>query len=209
MTVRSTLRDTAFRAHNTATRGSFVKADDDKKMQEVTVRARFGEQIKGVEHWHPYGFTTVPLPPKQGDNGQAETLISYMGSNRSHPVVVSVADRRHRPTKLKEGEVQIHDDQKQVFYHSRDASIHQSPKKTITRLVDGDGKEVATITQEATKTTIKRDKSTTVIEKDKITHDVDGTPVVIRKNRIDLGAENAPYKVSTEGGLSQKVFAVL
>jgi phage gp45-like len=209
MTIRSTLRDTAFRSHYVSSRGTLVKADDDKKMQEVTITARFGEQFKSVEHWHPYGFSTVPLPPKEGEDGQAETLIMYMGSNRSHPVVASIADRRHRPKNMQAGEVQLHDDQKQKFHHQRDASVHESPKKTITRLTDSNGTEVATITQEATKTTIKRDKSTTVIEGSKITHDVDGTPVVIRKNRIDLGQENAPNAVMTTAGASSKVFSIV
>lgn len=47
------------------------------------------------------------------------------------------------------------------------------------------------------------------IEKDKITHDASGLKVVVRPSRIDLGTEDAPNRVMTEAGASNKVYAVI
>jgi phage gp45-like len=197
------------RTQLTTSRGTFEEADDSKKMQTVRLRALHGEAIKDVEHWQPYGFNVVPVKPKQGENEQPEIVMQYMGSNRSHPVATLIADRRYRPKNWQEGETGVYDHQGQLFHHQKDASVHQSPKKTITRLVDSNGTEVATITQETSKTTIKRGNSTTTIEGDKVTHDVSGTKVVLRQNRVDLGAENAPNAVMTSAGASTKVFSVV
>jgi phage gp45-like len=211
MTIRTSLRDTGFRAFQGITRATLVKPDDSKKMQEVSINALWGEGIKGVEHLYPYGFNAVPLSPKQGDQEQPETLILNVGGSRSHPVALPFADRRHRPKNWEEGEVGLHDDQKQFFRIKRDQALHQSPKKTVTQLTDNDGQAKSTITQEATKTTIVRGKTTITIDDtgDKTTIDVDGTPVVVRKNRIDLGQENAPNAVMTTAGASTKVFSVI
>jgi hypothetical protein len=93
----------------------------------------------------------------------------------------------------------------------RDQALHQSPKKTVTQLTDSGGSAKSTITQEATKTTIVRGKTTITIDDTgaKTTIDVDGTPVVVRKNRIDLGQEDAPNAVMTTAGASTKVFSVV
>lgn len=47
------------------------------------------------------------------------------------------------------------------------------------------------------------------IEKNKITLNASGLMVVVQPTRIDLGQENAPNKVMTDGGASNKVFAVI
>lgn len=209
--MRSRTRDIGYRAYHGVYRGTVVKADDSQKMQELQITGTFGENIKGVEHWHPYGFSMVPVAPDKEGREAAEVIVANVGSSRDHPVVIGTADRRHRPKDLKPGEVALHDDQKQFIKHEREQSIHQSPKKTVTQLVDSDGAAKSTITQQSDKTTIVRGKTTVTIDDTggKTTVDVDGTKFVVRKDRIDLGAENAPFKVSTEGGLSQKVFAVL
>lgn len=211
MTIRTSLRDTGFRTFQGITRATLVKPDDSKKMQEVQINALWGEGIKGVEHLYPYGFSAVPISPKQGDQEQPETLILNVGGSRSHPVALPFADRRYRPKDWKEGEAGLHDDQKQFFRIMRDQTLHQSPKKTVVQLTDGDGQAKSTITQESDKTTIVRGKTTITIDDTgaKTTIDVDGTPVVVRKNRIDLGQENAPNAVMTTAGASTKVFSVV
>src|SRR3954469_14343835 len=207
--MRSGLLDIGLGAFQAIMRATLVKSDDSKKMQEVSVCGLWGEALKGVEHLYPYGFKAFPVAPKQGDQEQPETLILNVGGSRSHPVALPFADRRHQPKDWQEGETGLYDHQGQILHHQKDASVHQSPKKTITRLVDSNGSGVATITQEASKTTIKRGNSTTTIESDKVTHDVNGTQVVVRPNRVDLGAENAPNAVMTSAGASTKVFSVV
>src|SRR5687767_11075712 len=102
MSLRETLSTASRRARLAFTRGSLVKADDSKKMQELEVRGHHGERWKGIEHWQPYGYSFVPIVPKNDE--EAEVLIAHFGTNRSHPVIIGVADRRYRPKNLKEGE---------------------------------------------------------------------------------------------------------
>lgn len=53
-------------------------------------------------------------------------------------------------------------------------------------------------------------KTVVTVEKDKITMEAsDGIKIVVKPGRIDLGQEDAPFRVSTEGGLSEKVWAII
>ena len=131
-TLRSDADDAARRAYLGVSRGTLVQASDQTKMQEVTVRARFGRMLTNVEHWHPYGFTSVPLVPTDQEQNQAEALVTYLGGSPDHPVVISVADRRHRPKNLKPGESSHHDDQKQHVHLTREGVNATGKKMTIT-----------------------------------------------------------------------------
>ena len=131
-TLRSDADDAARRAYLGVTRGTLVQAGDQTKMQEVTVRARFGRMLTNVEHWHPYGFTSVPLPPTDQEQNQAEALITYLGGSPDHPVVIGIADRRHRPKNMKPGESAHHDDQKQHVHLTRDGINTTGKKLTLT-----------------------------------------------------------------------------
>jgi phage gp45-like len=135
MTLRSGVRDAARRAYLTITRGTLVKSDDSKKMQEVEVRGLFGERIKNVEHWHPYGFSSHAKVPQEGQ-GEAEVLIANIGGNASHPVIIAVADRRYRLKGLQEGEIAIHDDQGNKVHMTRNGPVVEAASgKTITHKV--------------------------------------------------------------------------
>lgn len=139
-TLRSDADDAARRSYLGVSRATLEKADDAPKMQEVTVRSRFGEVFTNVEAWAHYGVSYVPLPPDQ--SGQAEVLLAYLGGNPSHPVAIGIADRRHRPKNLKPGESSHHDDQGQNTHLTR-AGINQTGKKvTITGGDDGAGRAV-------------------------------------------------------------------
>ncbi|MGU3668013.1 phage baseplate assembly protein [Methylobacterium sp. A49B] len=141
-TLRSDADDAARRTYLGINRGTLVAVDDSTKMQEVTVRARFGRMLTNVEHWHPYGFTSVPLKPDDQEQRQAEVLISYLGGSLDHPVVIGIGDRRHRPKNLKPGESSHHDDQGQHNHLTR-AGINQTGKKvTITGGDDGSGRAI-------------------------------------------------------------------
>ena len=131
-TLRSDADDAARRAYLGVGRGTLVEVDDSTKMQEVTVRARFGRMLTNVEHWQPYGFTSVPLKPDDQEQRQAEVLITYLGGSLDHPVVVGIGDRRHRPKNLKPGESSHHDDQKQHVHLTREGVNATGKKMTIT-----------------------------------------------------------------------------
>ena len=111
-------------------RGTMVKADDSKKMQELTVSLFEDEKKQSVEHWQPFGYTFVPLQPK--DKKHAEVLVAFLGGNGSHPVVIATADRRHRPKNLKPGESARFDDQGQITKIARDGYENTSKKLTLT-----------------------------------------------------------------------------
>ncbi|WP_426315502.1 phage baseplate assembly protein domain-containing protein [Methylobacterium fujisawaense] len=131
-TLRAGGDDSARRAYLGIARGTLVSVDDSTKLQEHTVRAWFGDQFTNVEHWHPYGFSSVPLKPSDQQQGQAEVLVAAVGGNPDHPVVIATADRRHRPKNLKPGESSHHDDQKQHVHLTREGVNATGKKMTIT-----------------------------------------------------------------------------
>lgn len=61
------------------------------------------------------------------------------------------------------------------------------------------------------KIVISPDNGTTIvtIEKNKVTLAINDFKIVLSPNRIDLGQENAPFRVMTDGGASNKVWAVI
>lgn len=64
-----------------------------------------GEEGKSdIEHLEPYGFTSAPL-------AGAEAVAAYFDGDRSHGVVLVVADRRYRIKGLSAGEVAIYSDE--------------------------------------------------------------------------------------------------
>jgi len=68
----------------------------------------------------------------QGD--AAEAIIMYLNGSRSHPVVVSVDDRRHRLKGLEEGDVahyRLKDDRQQIHLHKDGTYISARDDKTI------------------------------------------------------------------------------
>ncbi|MGU3386949.1 phage baseplate assembly protein [Methylobacterium sp. D53M] len=138
--IRKTLSAAARGAMLAFSRGTLTKASDATKMQEVDVKTLLGEAFSGIEHWHPYGITHVPLPPDS--KGAAEALVAFLGGSRSHPVVIAIADRRHRPKNLKPGESSHHDDQGQHNHLTRDGINQTGKKVTITGGDDGSGRAV-------------------------------------------------------------------
>lgn len=145
---RSSTADAAKRAYLGASRATIGKVSDGKKMQEVDLDITSDETRSGVERPQNYGFSSVPLAPSS--NGEAaEAIIVGMGGSRSHPVVVAIDDRRHRPKDLQGGESIQYDDQGQKVHLTRDGVVIASATK-ITLQVGG-----STLTLEASGITIK------------------------------------------------------
>jgi phage baseplate assembly protein V len=184
---RETVGTTARRAYFAITRGTLTRADDSKKMQELSLDLHRDENRGKVEHWQPYGLISVPLPPSDGEC--AEALVAHIDGSRSHAVVIAVADRRSRPLNSQPGETGLYDDQGQRIHIKREGiSIDAGPsKKPVTVTV---GNAVVTVAD------------------GKITADVGGTKIIVSPGRVDLGGEGGS-RVATEAGLSSKVFAVL
>lgn len=99
------------------------------KLQGLQVRILAGEVKDAVEHLEPYGWTAHP---KSG----AEGLALFLDGDRSHGVVVCVADRRYRLTGLAAGEVAVHDDQGQKVHLTRDGVVIQTAKKCRINALD-------------------------------------------------------------------------
>jgi len=92
-------------------RGTVVLGDAVKKMQ-TQMRLYAGEVKDGLEHFEPYGFTSNPL-------AGAEGLAAFLGGDRSHGVVLVVADRRYRIQSMAPGEVAIYTDEGDKIHFKR------------------------------------------------------------------------------------------
>lgn len=121
MSDRWSLPGLARRVQNLIVRGTVLRIDDARKMQELTLELEDGHEPSEVEQWHPYGVSYHPHPG-------AEVLAVAVGGNRDHLAVVGTADRRHRMKDMAAGEFAIHDDQKQALHFKRGKTALTSPK---------------------------------------------------------------------------------
>lgn len=125
----------ARRIGNMLARGTLAASDSSRKMQSAQVRLLAGEVLGDLEHFEPFGFTSCP---RDG----AELIAAFLGGDRSHGVVLVVADRRYRLTGLKSGEVAIHDDLGQKVHLTRngivvdgaghDLTVTNTPQVSVT-----------------------------------------------------------------------------
>lgn len=89
---------------NLLVRGTVVLGNAAKKMQALQMRLLAGEVKDNLEHFEPYGFTSHP-------HAGAEGITAFLGGDRSHGVVLVVADRRYRIQAMAEGEVAVFSDE--------------------------------------------------------------------------------------------------
>ncbi|WP_439647116.1 phage baseplate assembly protein domain-containing protein [Arsenophonus endosymbiont of Aleurodicus floccissimus] len=68
--------------------------------QQVDISLVASETKNRMEYLEPYGFTSTA-------HAGAEWVALFLGDDRSHGVVISIADRRYRIKRLKSGEVAI------------------------------------------------------------------------------------------------------
>jgi phage baseplate assembly protein V len=85
-------------------RGTVVLSNAASKMQALQMRLTAGEVKDDLEHFEPYGFTSNPLEGAEGITG-------FIGGDRSHGVLLVVADRRYRIRAMEAGEVAIYTDE--------------------------------------------------------------------------------------------------
>ena len=93
-------------------RGTVVLANSASKLQSLQMRLTAGEVNDDMEHFEPYGFTSHPL-------AGAEGIATFLGGDRSHAVVLVVADRRYRLKALAQGEVAIYTDEGDKVHFKR------------------------------------------------------------------------------------------
>ena len=95
------------------------------KLQSLQIRMMAGEVKDEVEHLEPYGFTSHPLRGAEG-------VAVFPGGDRSHGVVIVIADRKYRLQGLKPGEVALHDDQGQCVHLTREGIVVKAAGRPIT-----------------------------------------------------------------------------
>jgi phage baseplate assembly protein V len=95
--------NTSARVRGMITRAVTGTANDAPRMQTIQL-ALFAEQdADDIEHFQPYGITSVP-------HAGAEGIALAIGGSTGHTVVVNVDDRRYRLKGLEAGEVALYDD---------------------------------------------------------------------------------------------------
>ena len=104
-------RSNATRTVLSHARGIINQATDTALGQMFNGSAFSGESHAKVPRVQNYGMTGNPLAPT-GD-WAAEAHMTYNGGGRSHPIVHTVDDRRHRARGMNQGESFQHDDQGQ------------------------------------------------------------------------------------------------
>lgn len=106
------MRQLFSRIGNMFARGRVRSVNAAGKQQVLQLDLLAGETKDRLEHLEPYGFTSHP---KAG----AEAAAAFLDGDRSHGIVLVVADRRYRLTGLVAGEVAISDDLGQKLHLTR------------------------------------------------------------------------------------------
>lgn len=190
-TLRSDADDAARRAYLGVSRATVVQANDAPKMQEVTIRGRFGEEFTNVESWGHYGISYVPLPPDK--SGEAEVLIAYLGGSPDHPVAIGNADRRHRPKDMKPGDLAFHDHRGQLTTFTKDGITHRTPLTITHNTVDGNGNVTTSVVQDPSgKVTVTNKAGATIV--------MDGANITTKPGAG--GKHIVKGDVSVEGGIN-------
>lgn len=109
---------------NLFSRGVVSAVNSALKMQTVQIQLLTGEGKDNVEHFEPYGYTSHPQVG-------AEQVTGFVDGDRSHGVVLIVADRRYRLTGLAAGEMAIHDDQGQKVHLTRTGIVIMGAGKPV------------------------------------------------------------------------------
>lgn len=97
---------------NLLARCSVALVNATAKMQTVQVRLLAGEVKDNIEHFEPYGFTSNAHPGAEG-------IAAFFAGDRSHGVVLCIADRRFRLKELKPGEVALYTDEGDCLHFKR------------------------------------------------------------------------------------------
>lgn len=109
---------------NLFSRGVVSAVNSALKMQTVQIQLLTGEGKDNVEHFEPYGYTSHP-------HVGAEQVTGFVEGDRSHGIVLIVADRRYRLVGLAPGEMAIYDDQGQRVHLTRHGIVIMGAGKPV------------------------------------------------------------------------------
>ncbi|CNF00526.1 MULTISPECIES: phage baseplate assembly protein V [Yersinia] len=98
--------------------------DSSSKNQMLQIQMIADELKDNIEHLEPYGFTSAA-------HTGAEAFAAFPDGDRSHGVVLVVADRRYRIKGLKSGEVAIYSDEGDSIILKRGNQIEVNTKQFI------------------------------------------------------------------------------
>jgi len=98
---------------------------DDSDLEQVIQAKLLDGEIRTLERYQQYGFTSVP-------HRRAEGICAFISGNRDHGIVIATGDRRYRLKDLADGEVALYDDQGQKIHLKRDKEIEISGCDTLT-----------------------------------------------------------------------------
>lgn len=121
--MKSALKAMTRAIGNLLSRAVVTGVNTAKKCQAVQVELMPGEPKEDVEHLEPYGFTSAPLTG-------AEAIAVFPDGDRSHGVVLVVADRRYRIKGLAAGEVALYTDEGDTLIFRR-GNIVELKTKTL------------------------------------------------------------------------------
>ncbi len=92
--------------------------------QQVDVAMIAGETKAGMEYLEPYAFTSTA-------HSGAEGVALFLSGDRSHGIVINVADRRHRLKGLQRGEVAIYTDEGDSIVLKRGRLIEETTEPFV------------------------------------------------------------------------------
>lgn len=98
------MRELKSAIRNLLSRGVIKLVNSAAKCQLVQIEMLGGELKDDVEHLEPYGYTSCP-------HAGAEHVAVFPDGDKSHGVVLVVADRRYRLKGLAAGEVALYTDE--------------------------------------------------------------------------------------------------
>lgn len=119
--------------------------------QQVDFAMIAGDTKAGMEYLEPYGFTSTA-------HSGAEGVALFLAGDRSHGIVINVADRGYRLKGLKSGEVAIYTDEGDSIVLKRGRLIKAT---TETFILNAKGKVVINTALIGTPGAIKAEKSIT------------------------------------------------
>ena len=120
-------------AENYGTTSVPAKQDEEEDEQQS---GQQGSQQQGGDGGAGGAGGTPGQEGKQPKGDAAEAIVLYLNGSRSHPVIISVGDRRHRLVELEEGDVAQHrlkDDRQQMLL-SKDGTYISTRDDKVMRI---------------------------------------------------------------------------
>lgn len=165
-------------------RGLVSLVNAGSKLQMLQMRLLADETKDGMEHFEPYGFTANPQPG-------AEALAVFLGGDRSHGVIVCVADRRFRLVGLQSGEVALYTDEGDHLHFKRGREIEIVT--TTLRIQASDQVEINTTTMQVNASASVNFDTPTITTTGSIVSDGDQVAGSIsQQNHVHDNVQNGP-----------------